>query len=309
MSQKCVSVIIPCFNRGEVVARAIMSVLQQTHADFEVIIVDDASTDGGDLARIIREIGDPRVKLVKHERNAGGGAARNTGVANAVGDYVAFLDSDDEWFPNKLEKQMAMARNQADANWLIYTQSEVITMQTSGRQRSIMPLQGINAGQAVGDYLFAGRGWLQTSSMLLSVDLAKKCFFNPALRRHQDYDFLLHLEAQGCRFQMVDEPLVVVHWEDMHQTSRGLNPQRSLDFLRDYHGFLSSRARSGFVYHQIVSRLLREKRRREALEILVSHVRLWHLRPASLVTLFSEFLFGDARLAVSVAKAIGKRRG
>lgn len=301
MSQKCVSVIIPCFNRGEVVARAIMSVLQQTHADFEVIIVDDASTDGGDLARIIREIGDPRVKLVKHERNAGGGAARNTGVANAAGDYVAFLDSDDEWLPTKLEKQLARAYEQMDQRWLIYCQSWVITDQEPGQRGTLMPTRPIGYTERVGDYLFKDRGWLQTSGMLLPKELAREVPFNPELRRHQDYDVLLRLEAARCRFLMVDEPLVVVHWEDLHQTGRGLDPENSLAFLRDYRRFLSPGARSGFVYGQVVMRLFRAGRRLAAMRYFLQHVRPWHLGLAQHVSLLSAVVFGDARVARALA--------
>ena len=309
MSQKCVSVIIPCFNRSEVVARAIKSVLQQTHADFEVIIVDDASTDGGDLARTIREIGDRRFKLVKHERNLGGGAARNTGVANAVGDYVAFLDSDDEWLPRKLEQQLSWASEQAEKRWLIYSQSIVITTQESGEHRSLMPLHAIKEGERVGDYLFRNSGWLPTPAMFLPTELAREVPFNPELSRHQDYDFLLRLEAAGCRFLMVSEPLVVVHWEDLHQSGRGLDPANSLAFLRDYRNFLSPAARSGFLFGQVVMRLLRARRRLAALRFFVQHVRPWHLGPVQHVSLLSAVVFGDARVARALAGVKRRLRG
>lgn len=98
-----VSVIIPTFNRSKLVAQAIRSVLAQTYEDFEVIVVDDGSTD--DTRDVVAAFQDPRVVYLWQE-NQQRCAARNNGIAHARGSYVAFLDSDDVWFPNKLERQM-----------------------------------------------------------------------------------------------------------------------------------------------------------------------------------------------------------
>ncbi|MBT3690360.1 glycosyltransferase family 2 protein [bacterium] len=99
-----VSVIIPTFNRPELIKDSVLSVLNQTYTDLEVIVVDD----GVDIRAesVINEIDDKRVKYVQHEVNKGGGAARNTGLKHARGEYIAFLDDDDAWFENKLEIQM-----------------------------------------------------------------------------------------------------------------------------------------------------------------------------------------------------------
>ncbi len=103
--QPAVSVIIPLYNKERDVARAIGSALAQTFADFEVIVVNDGSTDGGSC--IVAAFSDPRMRMV-HQRNAGVSAARNRGIADARSGLIAFLDADDEWKPEFLETIMRL---------------------------------------------------------------------------------------------------------------------------------------------------------------------------------------------------------
>src|SRR5688572_14374271 len=88
-----VTVVIPVYNRAQAVRRAIASVLAQTFQDFEIVVVDDGSTD--DSVRSVESFDDPRIRMIRHEGNLGGSVARNTGITAAVAPYVAFLDSDD----------------------------------------------------------------------------------------------------------------------------------------------------------------------------------------------------------------------
>ncbi len=98
-----VTVVIPLYNKERFIARAIKSVMAQTHQDFELVIVDDGSTD--ESVKVVRKLIDPRVRLIS-QTNQGPGAARNRGAREASGDYLAFLDADDEWMPDFLRKSL-----------------------------------------------------------------------------------------------------------------------------------------------------------------------------------------------------------
>jgi glycosyltransferase involved in cell wall biosynthesis len=107
-----VSVVVPLYNKAEYIERAISSLLKQTYPDFEVVVVDDGSTDGG--ADIVTEIAEPRVRMVRQE-NKGEGAARNRGIRESRGSLIAMLDADDEWDPEFLESVVALAQRFPDA--------------------------------------------------------------------------------------------------------------------------------------------------------------------------------------------------
>ena len=107
-----VSVILPGYNRARTLPKAMQSVLVQNYANLELIVVDDASSD--DTAAVVAACPDPRVRYLRHERNQGAAAARNTGLAVARGEIIAFQDSDDEWLLDKLETQVAALLDAGD---------------------------------------------------------------------------------------------------------------------------------------------------------------------------------------------------
>lgn len=107
-----VSVIIPTYNRAELLKRSVKSVQEQTYKKWEIIVVDDGSTDNTE--DIIKKLNDVRVKYIKNEKNMGAAASRNRGAEFAKYDYIAFQDSDDVWRIDKLEKQMAYMHQSTD---------------------------------------------------------------------------------------------------------------------------------------------------------------------------------------------------
>lgn len=114
-----VSIIIPTYNRNETIIRSINSVLCQSYGDFELIIVDDASTDSTETT--IKKICDDRIRYIKLPVNGGSAYARNCGIIEAKGDYIAFQDSDDEWKPDKLKFQMEVMNTLDQSFGLVYT--------------------------------------------------------------------------------------------------------------------------------------------------------------------------------------------
>src|SRR5712692_9764325 len=118
------SVITPTYNRADFLRVAIASVLNQTFQDLEIIVVDDASSDR--TAEVVRRFTDELIKYIRHDINKGGSAARNTGIKNSTGAYVAFLDDDDEWLPEKLGMQVDLLENSPAEVGGVYTSYMVI---------------------------------------------------------------------------------------------------------------------------------------------------------------------------------------
>ena len=111
-----VSVVLPTYNRAHLLPRAITSVLGQSFRDFELLVVDDGSTDGTEA--VVRSFADSRILFLPAERNLGDAGARNRGIALARGEWIAFQDSDDEWLYDKLDQQLAFSRRYPDADFI-----------------------------------------------------------------------------------------------------------------------------------------------------------------------------------------------
>lgn len=116
--KEMVSIIIPTYNREKVIGRAIQSILHQTYEYYEILIIDDASTDH--TQEVVEQIADDRIRYIRLEQNKGAAHARNVGINESRYDYIAFLDSDDEWLPAKLELQMCKMLESTEEVGFIY---------------------------------------------------------------------------------------------------------------------------------------------------------------------------------------------
>ena len=234
------SVVIPLYNRADIVAKTIQSVLDQDFQSFEIIVVDDGSKDDPEPA--LAAIGDPRIRYVRQD-NAGGGAARNRGIEEAQGRYIAFLDSDDLFLPGKLSV-MAAALPRGDTRTILYSQMKV----DRGVDRYwVRPERGIREGEDVGEYLFCANQFMQTSTLVVPATLAKKVRFDPALKKGQDLDFAVRLQVAGGQFRMIEQPLTI--WLDateVGRTSYVRGYETSLDWLERCGHLLTDRARHGY---------------------------------------------------------------
>ncbi len=126
-----VSVVIPTFNRAHLILKSINSVLQQTYKNIELIIVDDASSDNTE--EVVTNLKDERIRYVKQEKNLGPSVARNKGIELANGKFVAFLDSDDQWYPDKIEKQVNLLMKSDESVGAVFCGMEFYDFKTNER--------------------------------------------------------------------------------------------------------------------------------------------------------------------------------
>lgn len=239
-----VSVVIPTRGRPGLVSRAVRSVVSQTEQSLEIIVV----VDGPDAATmaVLANITDPRFMVVANARSLGAAGARNVGVMHATGQWVAFLDDDDEWMPQKLARQLAFAETRGTA---LYT----------CLNRVVTPLAAYVWPETLFDnltpldvYLFdkrnamSGSAFIQTSGFMLPRALFLKSPF-PVDSPHDDWEFALRLNKQlGVRIEMVPEVLVTLHVdEDRPTLSSSARWRASLQWLDRIRPLLTRRGYSG----------------------------------------------------------------
>jgi glycosyltransferase involved in cell wall biosynthesis len=197
-----ISVVVTCFNRANTIERAIESICLQTYPNLEIIVVDDASTDAS-LA-VIATLKDPRLTLIANPINKGVGGAKNVGIRAAKGDYIAFLDSDDEWLPEKLTKQLAFIGK--GPKHICF--SECFIQRADGRRflRSYenfpSSLEAIASGQMYnfGSTLLAHRSCFESVGMI-----------DEHLKRFEDRAWVLKYTLAHGDFTVVHEPLAIIH--------------------------------------------------------------------------------------------------
>lgn len=207
MSRPSVSVIIPAYNRREAIAGAVRSVLCQSFSDMEVLVVDDGSTDG--TVEALSVVDDPRMRLIAHPTNRGVSAARNTGLHAATGDWVAFQDSDDEWLPAKLEKQMARLAAFGPEAVACYCGMAIVDQGGGRASLRYVPPPGLTTVE--GDILPAllESSFVSTQTLVARRDtLIAAGGFDEALPALVDWECMLRLAARGP-VAFIDEPLVI----------------------------------------------------------------------------------------------------
>lgn len=186
MDNKLISVVIPCYNRRDKLPACLLSVLGQTYANIEVIVVDDASTDGTEA--LFTALPDPRIKYFRYEQNRGACYARNYGAERAKGELLAFQDSDDTWHPEKLEKQRRLLE-ESGADLCFCGMNRIAHDGSS----YYFPVHDFHGDKALEEFLAENRAGTQTMLMKKSVWEALR--FDESFRRYQDWDFAIRAAA------------------------------------------------------------------------------------------------------------------
>lgn len=212
-----VSVVLPTYNRADVLSRAIKSVLNQTLSDIELIIVDDASDDH--TYDVVQSFDDERIMYEKHAQNKGGGAARNTGISASRGKYIAFLDDDDVWYQEKLRIQLDSLENKPDGYIVNYCEADIVSEGLTGFIRSYIgsKLSTRNVKKEGGEELIDDillRKWFGpsgSSTLLMKRETLEQISgFDESFDRHQDVELLIRLLNNG-KLAHLNEVLVTKH--------------------------------------------------------------------------------------------------
>ena len=211
---KLVSVIVPTYNRASMIKRAVESIIKQDYTHLEIIVVDDASSDNTE--NVIKSIQDPRIVYIKRSENKGAGSARNTAIEKARGEYLAFLDSDDEFMSGKLREEIGVFEEQSFRPGLVFSNYwEVGEKKKLNRPRRI-PSGYVSVGE-----IFPASVYCPPSTWLIQRNLADKIgFFDKKLWTMEDIDYFARA-VRECPAYFINKPLVTKY---VHTCKKGSVP-------------------------------------------------------------------------------------
>ena len=211
-----VSIVMPCFNAAEHVRATVRSALEQSHANLELICVDEGSTDG--TRELLAAVQDPRVRVIE-QRNAGSGAARNHGLASATGSFIAFLDADDTWEPTFLEKLLGALQRCPTAGLAYCGWQNIHPGGTNGIP--YLP-PDYEAGNKI-EHLLTACPWPIHAALVRASVIRESGFFDPTLSSCMDYDLWLRIASRN---KIVRVPEVLAYY--IHHAGVRITHDRSL---------------------------------------------------------------------------------
>jgi len=296
-----VSVVIPTFNRALMTCRAIQSVFNQSFNNYEIIVVDDGSTDN--TSEVIKKKWNGKITYIRYQNNKGGSYARNIGIKKSRGRYIAFLDSDDEWLPLKLEKQVDFFEKckplVGAVYCLYYKKKDILKKFNSKKEHGYV-------------YYVLLSGWCPsiTSSIMIRNEVFKQGKkFDETLTSFQDYDLWIRI-AKEWEFEVVREHLVINHEHQENRVGINLGPRlkglklflnkwgaaihenggyQAVDFFRKK--YLS------FAYSQAALDHLRKHERQTALHLFNKLLKTRRITPKFFIKFFILFL-GNKKLYI-----------
>lgn len=235
-----VSVIMPAYNSEQFIEKSIRSALMQTCSNLEIIVIDDCSKDG--TVQIVQKLAqeDDRVRLIQNETNLGAANSRNKGMDCSRGAYVALLDSDDIWYPEKLEKQIKLAEETGAG--LLYSSYAMVDEQGKKKCRDFVVNEQITLESML------RKNEIGCSTVLLRGDVIQQRRFSNAYY-HEDYVLWLQLLKEGVKAAGIREVLVDYTLRDNSRAANKVNAaKKRWEIYRSFMGF--SVIRSGFYLMQ-----------------------------------------------------------
>ena len=221
-----VSVIIPIYNRAHCIVRALKSVQKQTFTDMEILVCDDASTDTTrDIVRAY-QVRDSRIQLLCLSENQGAGAARNLGLKASCGEYVAFLDSDDEWLPNKIEKQVTLMDSLTNDWGVCHTGAYI--RKNINRELLFKPREDFN-GDVFHLHVLGKLRFLTPTLIIRKICFVNAGIFDENLLRGEDVELLLRV-FKMYKLAVIPNPLANVNLQTDKLHSSTITDQ--LEFSR-----------------------------------------------------------------------------
>lgn len=210
-----VSVIIPTYNRGEFIGKAIDSVLKQTYTNYEIIVVDDGSTD--DTRKVVKSYG-KKVRYI-YQENKGPSAARNRGINAAKGEYVAFLDSDDQFLPHKLQIQMNFIKKHSKCRFLY---SWYYNTNKKGKNTKLRKPLATKNREFLQHSLYRRKFTIRTSTVVIQKRIFNKVGkFNERYLYSQDWDMWLRI-VHIYRGYCIKKPLAKYGLHDNNRSSKSV---------------------------------------------------------------------------------------
>jgi glycosyltransferase involved in cell wall biosynthesis len=258
-----VSVVIPTRGRPQLVSRAVCSALAQTLQDIEVLVVIDGEDPVTRLEMEQYASRDERVRVIALGRSVGGSDARNCGVDAGSGEWIAFLDDDDEWLPNKLQAQLEAVA--ASAAPVVIGTCKIIARTPS--RDYIWPRRMPEHGEQISEYLLArrslsrGEGSIQTSTFFVRRSLMRSEPFKSGQLKHQDTEWLLRVgRLEGAEVVFANEVLAIHYIEEERASvSSKANWRYSLAWVRSNRQLFTARALTGFLFHHIAPEAAEQK--------------------------------------------------
>lgn len=277
-----VSIVIPTYNHAPMLQRALATVVEQTYQNWNAIVVNNFSTDN--TLEVVAAFNDPRIQCVNFRNNGVIGASRNEGIALATGNYVAFLDSDDTWFPTKLEKCVEILESGSD----LVCHAEY-WIDESGKSRLVA--YGPSEAATHRNLIYKGNR-ISTSATVVRTALLKEVHgfdVSPELISTEDYDLWIRLAAKSDKFAFISEPLGEYHRHD-NNVSANIEKHLAAELAllakyfstnTKFKNLIARRRRKALAYYGAGRSLHRTRKHFLALQKYSRSLVIWPISPRS----------------------------